>query len=94
MDGPESTVVAHGIALEQTAARVRELNEQLLQSALTAGARTLDTYERALQNLAMAVGRAGGATPFEWLTALAQMQAEFVRDVSMVYTAALRVLLD
>lgn len=81
-------------AFEQTATRVRELNERFLTSALAAGARTLDAYERALQNLIVVAEQPGGPSPFEWIAALAQVQADFIRDVSTAYTAALRVLLD
>ena len=93
-DEPEGALAAQVSVLEQTAARVRELNERMLKSALAAGSRTLDAYERALENLLSVGGKAGGATPLEWVTALAQIHADFVRDVSMAYTVALRVLLD
>lgn len=86
--------MADGHELEESAARIRELNERLLESALAAGSKTLDAYERALQTLASAGEEPGRATPLEWLTALAQVHADFVRDVSVAYTAALRVLLD
>jgi hypothetical protein len=93
-DGSEDAVAAQDVSLEETARRIRELNEQMLASARTAGARTLEAYELALQTLAAAVTGAGGATPFEWVAALAQAQAEFVRSVTVAYTAVLRVLLD
>jgi hypothetical protein len=92
---PENGVTTHAGVLDEAAARIRDLNERLLDGALAAGSKTVDAYERALSNLvSVTAGKEHSATPLEWLTALAQIHAEFVRDVSMAYTAALRVLLD
>jgi hypothetical protein len=93
-DKPEDALTAQAVLAEQTAARIRELNERLLNCAVAAGSRTVDAYERALGRLASVAEKEGGATPLEWLTALSQIQADFVRDVSTAYTAALRILLD
>jgi soluble P-type ATPase len=92
-DGAEGALAAQVDVFEQTAARIRELNERVLEVALASGGRTLEAYERALENLLSVGETSGGATPLEWVTALAQMQADFVRDVSTAYTVALRVLL-
>jgi hypothetical protein len=94
VDESKDPFAAQSALFEPKVERIRELNERLLQTALDAGARTLDSYERALQDLAAVTVKDGGATPLEWLTALAQVQANFVREVTLTYTAALRVLLD
>jgi hypothetical protein len=93
-DMAEGTLAAQTETFERTAERVRELNERLLRSAIEAGSKTLDAYERALRTLVVAGEDGAAATPFGWLTALAQAQADFVRDVSLAHAAALRVLLD
>ncbi|HEX2808482.1 MAG TPA: hypothetical protein VHN80_20155, partial [Kineosporiaceae bacterium] len=57
---------------EQAAARVRELNERLIESSKAAGTTTLDAYERALQSLVEFEEKVAGATQLEWVSALAQ----------------------
>jgi hypothetical protein len=94
MDDATDVLAAQAEAFEQTATRIRELNERLLEGALAAGGEAVHTYERALLALAAVAERTGGATPLEWLTWLSHLHADFVRDVSTAHTAALRVLLD
>ena len=79
--------------LEETAARVRQLNERLIESSKSAGTATLDAYERALKSLVDFGEKVAGASQLEWVSALAQMHAGFVRDVSAAYTKAARDLL-
>jgi hypothetical protein len=79
--------------LEVTVARIRVLNERLIESTTSQGARWLDAYERALTNLVQ-VTESFGATQLDWLAALAQAHADFIQDAGTVYTATVRALLD
>jgi hypothetical protein len=90
---PENTPGAQLAAWAETAARIRELNERLIEFAMAAGGRRLDDYERALTSL-VAFTEKAGATQLEVLAALAQTHADYIRDVSRTYTATLRTLLD
>ena len=77
-------------ANEEAATRIRELNERLIESSKAAGMTTLDAYEKALASLVEFEEKVAGATQLEWVSALAQTHAAFVRDVSAVYTKAAR----
>jgi predicted RNA-binding Zn ribbon-like protein len=79
---------------EESAQRIRELNERLIQSAKAAGNTTLDAYEKALKSMVDFEEKVAGASQLEWVTALAQTHAAFVRDVSAAYTKAARELLS
>jgi len=80
--------------IEATVTRVRELNERLIESSKAAGTTALDAYERALKSLVDFEEKVAGASQLEWVSALAQMHAGFVRDVSSAYTKAARELLS
>jgi hypothetical protein len=90
---PEDALATQIALLVETAARIRELNERLINFAVAEGSRTLDTYERALTNLVEHTEQAG-ATQLGWLAALAQTHADFIRDVSTAYTTTVRILMD
>jgi GTP cyclohydrolase III len=81
-------------AYEEAADRIRNLNERLIESAKTAGNTTLDAYEKALRSLVDFEEKVAGASQLEWVSALAQTHAAFVRDVSSAYTRAARELLS
>jgi hypothetical protein len=89
---PEKPLGALIVSQAETVERIREFNERLIASAMAEGGRRLDDYERALTNLVKLTEKAC-ATQLEWLDALAQTHAEFIRDVSKAYTATVRVLL-
>jgi hypothetical protein len=91
-DEPEDALAGQVPLFEDAAARIRELNERLLESAMAAGSKTLDAYEKALRTLASTAE--AGASPLDWVATIAQVHAEFVRDVTIAHTAALRILLD
>ena len=93
---PTSTKTPLGIdlgAYEEAAQRIRDLNERLIESSKQAGNTTLDAYEKALKSLVDFEEKVAGASQLEWVSALAQTHASFVRDVSAAYTKAARELL-
>ena len=79
---------------EEAADRIRALNERLIESSKAAGNTTLDAYEKALKSLVDFEEKVAGAIQLEWVSALAQTHAAFVRDVSAAYTRAARELLS
>jgi hypothetical protein len=79
---------------QEASTRIRELNERLIESSKAAGTTTLDAYEKALTTLVDFEEKAAGATQLEWVSALAQTHASFVRDMTNAYTKAAREMLS
>jgi hypothetical protein len=81
-------------AYEETAKRIRDLNERLIDSSKAAGLTTLDSYEKALKSLLDFEQKVAGASQLDWVSAIASTYAMFVQDVSAAYTKAARDLLS
>jgi hypothetical protein len=79
--------------VEELVTRSRELNERIIEAGKQAGATYLRTYERTLASIADIQEEVGKASPFEWVTTVANAQARFTRDVAEAYTAAGRELI-
>ena len=79
--------------LEDTATRIRELNERIIEQGRKAGRTYLDSYEETLNRLADFEQKVGQASQLDWITELANAQAGFIRDVTAAYTRAARELL-
>jgi methionine synthase II (cobalamin-independent) len=75
---------------EEAAARIRALNERLIESAKAAGLGTLEAYEKALRSFLDLEEKVAGATRLEWVSTLAQTHAAVVRDLAAAYTKAAR----
>jgi hypothetical protein len=75
---------------EETADRIRELNEKLIQLAKESGQNFLDTYEKALQSLLDFEKSAAGRSQLDWVTALANTHVKFVQDLTSFYINAAR----
>jgi hypothetical protein len=74
---------------EAAAERIRDLNEQILERIKSGGESALEAYERTLKTVAdyqEAAGRRGA----EWVTGLAQAQAQFTRELASGSPAAAR----
>jgi len=90
---PENPLGIDTAPFEEAAARVRELNERILESSKAAGLTTLDAYEKALKSIVDFEQKVAGASQLEWVSALASTHASFMQDVSAAYTKAARDLL-
>ena len=90
---PDNPLGVDLVNLEEATTRIRELNERLIEGSKAAGNTTLDAYEKALQSLVDFEEKVAGASQLEWVSALAQTHAAFVRDVSAAYLKATRELL-
>jgi hypothetical protein len=87
MAGDAKERAARGV--EEAAGRIRDLNEQILERVKAGGESALEAYERTLKTVAdyqEAAGRRGA----EWVTGLAQAQAQFTRDLASASPAAAR----
>lgn len=78
---------------DETADRIRALNEKLIDAAKGASSASLDAYEKALTNLLDFENKVAGGTQLEWISALAKSHTEFVSEVTSAYTKAARDLL-
>jgi hypothetical protein len=77
-------------AVEETANRIRELNEKLIQLAKESGQSSLDTYEKALQSLVDFEKSVASRSQLDWVTRLANTHAKFVQDLTGFYIKAAR----
>jgi hypothetical protein len=75
---------------EEATAKLRELNEQVLQSAKAADAVYLDTVERTMSALADFQAAAAQGNQDEQVRALATAYAQFTREVTNAYVSAVR----
>ena len=73
---------------EETAERVRELNERIIEASNRGGHVYLDAYERTLKSIADFEERVAGASQVEWISAVANAQANFTREIAEAYTQA------
>jgi len=77
-------------ALDDTAARIRELNEKVIAAAKQSGTQSLDAYEKTLAGLLSFGEKVAGATELDWVSALAKAHATFVTETTAAFTAAAR----
>jgi DNA-binding ferritin-like protein len=77
-------------AYEEAAERIRSLNERIIEAARKAGGTYLDAYEKSLRSIAEYEEKVAETTPVEWLGALLNAQADFVREVAKAATASAR----
>ena len=76
-------------ALEQ----IKELGDQFLATARTAGTLYVDAYETAVDRVIELELRAAGLAQQEWLKGLIETQADFTRELAAGYTTAARSIL-
>jgi len=74
----------------ETANRIRELNEKLIQLAKESGQSSLDTYEKALQSMVDFEKSVASRSQLDWVTGLANTHAKFVQDLTGFYIKAAR----
>lgn len=76
--------------VEAVAARLRKLNERIIDAGREAGESTLSSYEKALKAIATGIEKGPGRSDIEWISHLATAQAKFIRDVTDNWTKAAR----
>jgi hypothetical protein len=75
---------------QQTADRIRELNERIIENARKAGETYLDAYERALATIAGYEESVAKATPVDWMKTVLEAQANFTREFGDFYASTAR----
>jgi hypothetical protein len=89
----QSTKRAANDTTEAAAQRIRDLNERIIESSKKAGNTYLDIYEKTLGSIADYQEKIGERSQVDWVTTIANAQAEFTRDLAGAYTSAARTLL-
>ena len=86
----KSATNAADARVEAVAARLRKLNERIIEAGRDAGETTLTSYEKALKAIATSLERGPGKSDVEWVSHLATTQAKFIRDVTTAWASAAR----
>lgn len=81
------------MATKDTADRIRELNERIIDAAGEAGSAYLDIYERTLASIAGYQEQLAAATPVDWLQSVIEAQATFTREIGDLYASTARELI-
>ena len=76
--------------VDAVAERVREVNERIIESSKKAGHTSLDLYERTLNSIADYQDKVGEQSQVEWVSTIANAQANFTRELATAYTSAAR----
>lgn len=76
--------------IEETAQRIRDLNEKLITAAKQSGNLSLDAYEKTLAGIVELETKVANATQLDWISALANAHTSFVTEVSSAYVTAAR----
>ena len=79
--------------VDETADRIRDLNERILESSKKAGNVYLDIYEKTLGSIADYQEKVGEQSQVDWVTTMANAQADFTRQLASAYTGAARSML-
>jgi hypothetical protein len=68
-------------ATESRVKRIKELNERIVASARRSGEKSIETYERSLENLADSLESAGDRGA-DWIQEFSRSQAAFLRRLA------------
>jgi hypothetical protein len=89
----QSTKRAANDTTEAAADRIRDLNERIIESSKKAGNTYLDIYEKTLNSIADYQEKVGEKSDVDWVSTIANAQADFTRNLAGAYTSAARTLL-
>jgi hypothetical protein len=76
--------------VEQTVQHLKELSNQAIEAGKQNGRIWLDTYEQMLNSFIDLQKKAASGSQAEWVTTLANTNADFVREMSQAYLTAAR----
>lgn len=90
---PTTTHAKTDTNAEAAADRIREVNERIIDSSRKAGSVYLDLYEKTLHSIANYQDKVGEQSQVDWVTTIANAQANYTRELASAYTSAARTLL-
>ncbi|HST85624.1 MAG TPA: hypothetical protein VLL08_28050 [Kineosporiaceae bacterium] len=76
--------------VEETVQRLKELSNQAIEAGKQNGRTWLDAYEQLLNSYLKLQKQAAEGTQLEWVSTLANTNADFVREMSQVYLTTVR----
>jgi hypothetical protein len=76
--------------IEETVRRIKDMSDQAIEASKQNGRAWLDAYEKMLEAFLRLQRQTAQSGQVEWVTNLANTQADLVRDVSQAYLAAIR----
>lgn len=76
--------------VDDTVRRIKELSDKALDISKQNGRAWLEAYEQMLDSFLKLQAQAAQSTNVEWVTTIANTQADFVRDISRAYLGAVR----
>jgi hypothetical protein len=83
----------NGNSADAATDRIRDLNERIIESSKKAGSTYLDIYEKTLNSIADYQEKVGEQSQVDWVSTIANAQANFTRDLAGAYSSAARSLL-
>jgi len=76
--------------IEEATKRVRDLSERMVELSKKNGITWLEAYEHVLESMLKLEEKAASNVSSDWVSALAQTHADFVREMSQVYLGAMK----
>jgi hypothetical protein len=76
--------------IEESMKRVKDLSDQVLEASKQNGRMWVDAYEQMLNSFLKMQQQAAAGSQLEWVTTVANTNAEFVREMSQAYLGAVR----
>ena len=76
--------------LEATVQRLKDLSAQAIDASKQNGRTWLDAYEQLLNSFIKLQSQAAAGSQLEWVNALANTNADFIREMSQAYLGAVR----
>lgn len=77
-------------SLEETADRIRAINEKIIEATKSSGDAWLEAYEKSLKSMLDFENQAAEATQNEWVTSLAKAHTELIANITSTYSNAVR----
>jgi hypothetical protein len=74
-------------AFEETAERLRELNERIIEASKKSGRAYLEAYEANLKAIAQYQAKLASASEVDWVSTLLNAQADFTREIARAAAA-------
>jgi hypothetical protein len=87
------TATAASTETAAATARIRELNEQMVDFGKKAGLQFLEGYEATVKTYAEYQDKFAESAPVEWVATAARTQANLTREITRVYATTTRDLL-
>lgn len=76
--------------VDEAARRVRDLSDRMIELARLGGLPWLAAYERVLESMLRLQRQAMQGSQVDWIGALVETNADFVREMSQVYLETIR----